>query len=343
MHSGNANMGVRQAIAKHLPWKTGVSADADGKLLYLRPRGARIAPATGSIGARWAFTVVGICVGVVLGYAVSALVPGGRGAELGGLALGIAVGSGLAVGLVGRRLRQARITSDSFRQRLMSIERNQALWISLSAVLHDVRNPLHNITLLIESLDAPGSDSARVRTQIMSELDRINTRMRRVMKQVGEFSGEIRRRAVPLTEVIDEVRTMVEPLARSSSVTVRVESPSDVAVIADPKLLAQAVDHLMLNSLQILSQNGSQHHRLSLTTTVEERAVWVWVEDTGPGLPEPVQQRLFEPLSTRSANGMGLGLTIAHALASAAGGELMLARTGDHGTQFRLRLERASS
>lgn len=343
MQSGNANARVKQAIAKRLPWKAGTTQPRNSKLLYLRPRSVRAPSVVRPVRLPRLWLVLsGFAAGGLVGYGFASIVDHAHAVAFGALVLGGVAGAGLMAAIMRRALRRAVTTSDMFRERLMNIERNQALWLSLSAVLHDVRNPLHNIALLMETMEAPGNDPCAVRGQIMSELERINVRMRRVTRQVSEFSGEIDRQPVALPEVIDEVRTMVESFAQAQpSVTVNIERASNVTVIADRKLLVQAIDHLMLNSLQILAQRNDRHYRLSLSTTVEERIVWLWVEDTGPGLPASVQEHLFERLAAGSANGMGLGLAIAHALASAAGGELMLARTGDRGTQFRLRLERA--
>ena len=78
---------------------------------------------------------------------------------------------------------------------------------------------------------------------------------------------------------------------------------------------------------------ASPHIRIAL-----EQGALVF-RDNGPGLPEKARANLFKPFagSTR-ANGTGLGLVIAHELASALGGELTLMETGETGSAFRLAL-----
>ncbi|WP_298187444.1 HAMP domain-containing sensor histidine kinase [Acidiferrobacter sp.] len=259
---------------------------------------------------------------VVLLFGVPALVGGG-------------VGAFTAWWRARTKLAQALVTSEGFRQRLMSVERNQALWVSLSAVLHDVRNPLHNIQLLIESLEFPGTDTDRVREQVLEQIERINVRIRRVVNQIAKFSGEIARRPISLAEVLAEVSEMVCPLARQADVVLTVDAPHDAIVVADPKFLVQAIDHLILNSLQILSQQLPSAVR-SLRVQIQEVSdeIEMWVEDNGPGLPAEVCERLFEPMIMTCPSGMGLGLAIAHALASAAGVPLSLGYTGATGTRF---------
>lgn len=355
MQSRSVDTQVKQSKGRPLLWKGKAEpTKARSKLLYLRPRAdtepSRSMSVRGQNGLLYA--LIGTGLGLALGYLQYHYRLWGGGATLWNryaleLALPALLGGGLGALIAWlraqRRLTQALITTESFRRRLMSVERNQALWISLSAVLHDVRNPLHNVTLLVEALGMPGSDATVVREKVLRELERINMRIRRVVQQVSEFSGEIERRPVPLAEVLEEVARMIAPLAKQSSVAFSINSPANTRVVTDPKFLVQAVDHLLLNSLQILSEQPSGKRReLSVTVKIEESSVSLLVDDTGPGLPAVVQDRLFEPLTaSRPSGGMGLGLAIAHALATAAAGELMLTRTGANGTQFRLRLDQA--
>ncbi len=330
-------------------WRGGGRAN-ESNLLFLRTRHPEHGIARQDLSGAF-YTLGGVALGLILGYlgyhyrlsaalvslhdpvlllaGVPALVGGGVGA--------------FAAWLRARtKLAQALVTSEGFRQRLMSVERNQALWISLSAVLHDVRNPLHNIQLLIEALESPEADPDRVRRQVLEQLERINGRVRRVVAQISEFSGEIARRPIGLGQVLAEVSEMVRPVARQSRVSLSVDTGPDTLVVADPKFLVQAIDHLILNSLQILSeQPPSAPRSLSVQIRPVGDEVEMWVEDSGPGLPDEVRERLFEPLTTTRTSGMGLGLAIAHALASAAGAPLSLGHTGAAGTRFVLRFRPA--
>ncbi|MHB8254997.1 MAG: histidine kinase [Acidiferrobacter sp.] len=234
-----------------LPWRT-KRADGRANLLYLRAKspeqGRPLQDLSGAL-----YTLGGVCLGLLGGYLgyhyrfsdeifslrrpVLLLV--GAPALFGG-----AVGAFVAWLHARAKLAQALVTSEGFRQRLMSVERNQALWISLSAVLHDVRNPLHNIYLLIEHLEPPQANIDRVRQQILEQLERINVRVQRVVAQVAEFSGEICRRPIGLTSVLKEVSEMIKPLARQSHVNLVMDPGEDTMVMADPKFLVQAIDHL---------------------------------------------------------------------------------------------------
>jgi len=341
--------GRPKGLPKQLPWR----AKAPGRranLLYLRAK--RFEQNWSLHDLRGAvYTLGGVSVGLFAGYLEyhyglsgdlfspyrAALLLLAASALLGG-----AIGAFAAWLRARTRLVQALVTSEGFRQRLMSVERNQALWISLSAVLHDVRNPLHNVCLLVEQLESPQVDVDRVRLQMVEQLERINVRVRRVVAQITEFSGEICRRPISLAAVLGEVSEMVKPLAQQSHVNLFMDQGEETIVVADPKFLVQAIDHLILNSLQILTeQPTSDTSSLWIQIHCIKGKIEMWVEDSGPGLPDEVRERLFEPLTANRTSGMGLGLAIAYALASAAGADLALGHTGAAGTRFVLRFRSA--
>ncbi|MHB1952073.1 MAG: sensor histidine kinase [Acidiferrobacteraceae bacterium] len=307
------------------------------------PPASSVHPGVGAV----LFTIAGAVLGGILGEVqsrVATVVPRAAGILQVALPalLGGGVGALMAWARAKGRLAQSLATSNEFRRRIAVVERNQALWVSLSAVLHDIRNPLHALTLLLESLDRAATDTAEVRRHALDQLATINLRIRRVMDQVSALSGEIRRHRIAVASVAQEVTAMISPLARQSGVEFRFEAPDDLFVQGDDRLLVQALDHLVLNSLQILADSGREGTGLLHVAAVDEgRRVCIGIRDNGPGLPPNVRERPFEPLEEGERCGMGLGLAIARALAQAAGGDLDLASTGPEGTEFRLCLDKS--
>jgi signal transduction histidine kinase len=79
--------------------------------------------------------------------------------------------------------------------------------------------------------------------------------------------------------------------------------------------------------------------KVSVAANVKDEAVWIQVNDTGPGLTEEEQARIFEPFyrsqsDRRFPQGMGLGLTIAQDLVVAHGGRLKVYSRPGEGSQF---------
>src|SRR5206468_3415093 len=84
--------------------------------------------------------------------------------------------------------------------------------------------------------------------------------------------------------------------------------------------------------------------RIAVNLVRSDGGSLIRVSDNGPGVPERVRDRLFQPFATSARpDGAGLGLAIARELAQAHGGDLTLSVTGPGGSTFELRLPGAPS
>ena len=83
-----------------------------------------------------------------------------------------------------------------------------------------------------------------------------------------------------------------------------------------------------------------EHHPECLRGHEGETAVWVTIADSGPGIPEPLQRRIFDPnFTTKTASGsfgLGLGLTIASEIVQKHGGRIDVANAPGGGAVFRV-------
>jgi signal transduction histidine kinase len=139
------------------------------------------------------------------------------------------------------------------------------------------------------------------------------------------------RAAVQLRAVMTAVAEQVAASDRHLALTVDI--PEEAGVHADPEHLVRALANLVRNA----AEAGARHVRVAAQN--EGREMVVLVSDDGPGLPDAVRERLFEPFVTGGRpGGTGLGLAIAHDLARANGGTLTLVSSGPGGTVFRLGL-----
>jgi two-component system, LuxR family, sensor kinase FixL len=83
---------------------------------------------------------------------------------------------------------------------------------------------------------------------------------------------------------------------------------------------------------------GLSLRELSIATVRAKDMIEISVADIGPGLPEAVRTRLFEPFVTTKINGMGVGLSVCRTIVEAHGGELRAEERSGGGTVFCLRI-----
>jgi signal transduction histidine kinase len=120
--------------------------------------------------------------------------------------------------------------------------------------------------------------------------------------------------------------------------------PQNLSIDADRDQLFRVLTNLVRNAAEALESRVAEgperkEGAITLKAWREGSVVTLCVADNGPGIPLPLQARLFEPFqSTDKPGGTGLGLAIAADLVRAHGGQLWLATTGPEGTSFMMTL-----
>jgi signal transduction histidine kinase len=217
----------------------------------------------------------------------------------------------------------------------------------LANVSHDVRTPLNAIlgytSLLLRGvsgeLDPPQRESlVRVDANARHLLSLINEILDITRIEAGKMP--VRLSSFNLRELIGEIMTEVEPLIAGSNLEVTAKVPPGLSVIrSDRQKVKQILLNLLTNALKFTPRGSvtvtCTHHRA-------RREIVIAVSDTGIGIAEADQARIFEafsqadPASTRETGGTGLGLAICRRLAAVLGGRITLESKVRQGSTFTL-------
>ena len=139
---------------------------------------------------------------------------------------------------------------------------------------------------------------------------------------------------VYLDEIVNECVSSARVLADEHAVTVAARTPADVQMQADQSLLRQMILNLVENAVRHTPVGGS----VQVAVEADANRAEIAVSDTGPGVPEPDRERIFDRFvrldATGSDGGGGLGLPIARRVAQLHGGTLALESTGPGGSRF---------
>jgi signal transduction histidine kinase len=124
---------------------------------------------------------------------------------------------------------------------------------------------------------------------------------------------------------------------------VRVVDQGSPDVLAAAGQLAQAIANLLDNAAEAIPADGGKDIVVRIGRTPSDGA-WVEVEDPGSGIPADVLGRVFDPFFTTRpvGQGVGLGLSVAHAIVTAHGGTISATSTPGKGSTFRIELPAAS-
>jgi signal transduction histidine kinase len=226
------------------------------------------------------------------------------------------------------------------RTALHSRARLAALGEAVAKINHDLRNMLTSAQIASERLAAVKDPTVR---QALPRLERALDRAVKLASDVLTY-GKSEEPAPQLREVrLAEALEVAAEEARLSSEGVRLESRVGAAerVLADPDQLHRMLVNLLRNGREAIEhqQGRSCPGVIRVSLARAEGASVIDVADNGPGVPERLRERLFQPFAgSGRPEGAGLGLAIARELAQAHGGDLSLVRSGPDGAVFELRL-----
>jgi two-component system sensor histidine kinase HydH len=220
-------------------------------------------------------------------------------------------------------------------QQLVHRERLAALGELSAVVAHEVRNPLAAIFNSLGSLQRilrPDGDAKMLLEVIQEEADRLN----RIVGDLLDFArpSEPAMRTGRLERLLEEAVGAAMASA-PAGVEVRREYDPDLAdVRMDPHQIRQALLNLASNAVQSMPRGGV----LTVRTRAEGHLAVAEVSDSGPGVPVELRPRIFEPFFTTKATGTGLGLAVVRRTAEGHGGSIALAKVGQGGATFVLKL-----
>lgn len=220
-------------------------------------------------------------------------------------------------------------------EQLLQSERLAAIGEMASFVGHELRNPLGVIK----------NSTYYARMRLKGEADRKIARHLDILEMEVERSNNIisdlldfargpkppNIQQIDLNHIVEEALSRIEVPARVETATKVGELPS---TRADPDQILRILLNLMMNGIDAMPKGGT----LSVETRAEEGFLEVSVADTGVGILEENMEKLFTPLFSTKAKGIGLGLYIVKQLLEAHGGAIAVQSEVGEGAIFTFRL-----
>jgi signal transduction histidine kinase len=228
-------------------------------------------------------------------------------------------------------------------ERTVSVERSLAHSEKLAAigelaarVAHEIRNPVTAARSLAQQLvREPDSPFAAEHELILEELERIERQVAALLRfaRREEFEFETLDLGGLVGSTASDLRARVE----KEGIALRVSVPDGIRARIDRDKFRQVLINLIENAVDALGQcNGNA--RVSVALSASNGSAELRVTDNGPGVSDPVRERLFEPFFSLKENGTGLGLAIARRTIEAHGGRIEAQPADGGGLTFEIDL-----
>jgi signal transduction histidine kinase len=242
---------------------------------------------------------------------------------------------------LGAALDRMRLDLQSYRDRLVTSER-QAAWSQMARkVAHEIKNPLTPIAISVADLrrsyEQGRPDFAQILDQAVRTIGDEVESMKRLLQEFADFARFPAPRIAPCrwSELAADLETLYGREVAAGRLAVSAVG-RDLTFPADAGQMRQALVNLVQNGLDAAGPEG----RVTVAAQTDpDSAILITVHDSGPGLSPEQERNLFAPGFTTKPHGSGLGLTIVQRIVSEHGG-MIAAESGPSGTTFRILLPR---
>jgi nitrogen fixation/metabolism regulation signal transduction histidine kinase len=228
---------------------------------------------------------------------------------------------------------------------LLQAQRDAA-WAEVARRLaHEIKNPLTPIQLSAERVELklapklPRGDAEMLTRSTRTIVNQVAA-LKRMVDAFSQYARtpEPSMHELDLNALVREILTLYESISSSMRVELAHELP---AIVGDAAQLRQVVHNLLQNAQDALV--GAAEPRIVVHSEVAGNVVRLSVTDNGPGFPEHLMKRAFEPYVTTKPKGTGLGLVIVKKIVEEHGGEVTIANVAPQGARVTISLPTAAA
>jgi PAS domain S-box-containing protein len=215
---------------------------------------------------------------------------------------------------------------------LVRKERLAALGELIATVSHEIRNPLGTIRNAVYSIgEAIGKNKMDFVNRALKLAESNITRCNRIINELLDFT---RNREIKLkrTEIDSWLNGVLDEQEFPKNIECVRELHSGIVLPIDREYIRRAVNNVITNAIQALQEEDSRGNQLKVKSSVNGERLELSFIDTGPGIPDEIREKIFEPLFSTRSFGIGLGVPIIKNIMEEHQGEVKFQSEVDKGT-----------
>lgn len=213
-----------------------------------------------------------------------------------------------------------------------------------AGLAHELRNPLMAMRVLVEAGCEQSLEGGGLDRRDFEVLDEEISRLEKLVELFLDFARppRLEKSSLDARDLVEQTLHLVSGPARQRGVTIEWTPPASTAKVeADPVQMRQVVLNLLLNSVDAASDGGTVTVEVAEDGEVfQGNSVAIQVCDSGPGVPDVMKEKIFEPFVSTKETGMGLGLAVSRRIVEDHGGVITVDDNPAGGARFTVLLPR---
>ena len=191
---------------------------------------------------------------------------------------------------------------EEYKLKIVQQEKLSSIGELASRLAHDIRNPL---TVIKVTLDLIKSKNKNLTPEEIEKFDRVDIAMYRITHQIDNVLDFIKDKSLKFEKhfVNEIINSVIEDLPKSKKIDIEIVCENS-EIECDFEAMKVALINLSVNAIQAIKDQG----KIKIRSKVRGDKVIIQIEDSGPGIPEEMLEKIFEPLYTTKEEGTGLGL-----------------------------------
>lgn len=232
-------------------------------------------------------------------------------------------------------IQRLRSNTEEYVHQLIHKEKMVLYGEMLNTVIHDFRSPLSSINLASSTIKEqhPDVDTVEWCELIAAQTQRM-TAMAEEFLEFARGNAVMRQKPLEVSVLLQRFEKLNRIFFEQSQVEFEIVCPAGLIINADEDKLLRVLQNLTTNAVDAFK---GKEGRIEIKATQQANQVKIAIADNGPGIPDSIQERLFDAFVTHGkANGTGLGTAIAKSIVDAHGGEIDFVSHRDRGSCFYL-------
>ncbi len=236
---------------------------------------------------------------------------------------------------------------------IQKMDRLASLGKFAAGIAHEIRNPLTGLTLFLDDLHDKLNNQPLIAKYIQMGLAEVE-RLESFVNELLDYSSPSRRKSAlkNINFLIEATLHFIDKQCRNSKIVVKAALSPDIPnIFIDQEKIRQALLNILLNAIHAMPEGGELNIKTSYKKNKQTRFFHLsdseslrlgWVEirvsDSGPGIPDNIIDKIFDPFFTNKKGGTGLGLSITQNIISEHKGKIRVSNSKYGGAVFNILL-----